>query len=65
MKWSDGEDFNADDWVFWYENVNLNEEYYPEPREEWWLPTNGVATMMKIDDYTQKVASKTPTVCGL
>jgi peptide/nickel transport system substrate-binding protein len=59
MKWSDGEDFNADDWVFWYENVNLNEEYYPEPREEW-ATENGVATMVKIDDYTLEVTFQDP-----
>lgn len=59
MKWSDGEAFNADDWIFWYVNVNLNEEYYPEPREEW-TTESGVATMTKLDDYRLEVTFQDP-----
>ncbi len=29
MKWSDGHPFTADDFVFWYEDVLLNEELTP------------------------------------
>jgi len=26
MKWSDGEPFNADDFMFWYEDLLLNKD---------------------------------------
>ena len=29
MKWSDGEPFTADDIMFWYENILLNEDLIP------------------------------------
>ena len=35
MKWSDGEPFTADDIMFWYEDVLMNEELTPRP------PTTG------------------------
>ena len=32
MKWSDGEDFDADDFLFWWEDIQQNEEITPELR---------------------------------
>ena len=29
MKWSDGHPFTADDFVFWYEDMYLNQELVP------------------------------------
>ena len=32
MKWSDGEDFTADDIVFWWEHVETNTDIQSSPR---------------------------------
>ena len=34
MRWSDGAPFNADDFVFWYEELYLNTEIVPTPIPE-------------------------------
>ncbi|MFW5836082.1 MAG: ABC transporter substrate-binding protein [bacterium] len=61
MKWSDGEPFTADDILFWYEDVVLNEEItlsYPG------LLTTGaddtLGTVTKIDDYTVRFTFEDP-----
>ena len=52
MKWSDGEPFTADDIVFWYENIVLNEDLSPTA-PLWMQNADGsVATVEKIDDST-------------
>ena len=51
MKWSDGAPFTADDIMFWYEDIILNDELTPaKPR---WLMTAGeLGKVEKVDDYT-------------
>jgi len=51
MRWSDGEPFTADDVLFWYEDVILNDELTPvKPKQ--WCPGEKPAKIKKIDDYT-------------
>ena len=35
LKWSDGEPMTADDWVWYYDNILLNEEIWPDGRSEY------------------------------
>ncbi len=55
MKWSDGEPFTADDFVFYYEDGLLNEDLTPTfPK---WLRDPGTdepVVLEKIDDYSFK-----------
>jgi peptide/nickel transport system substrate-binding protein len=51
VKWSDGEPFTADDMLFWYEDMIMNDELYPA--KPWWLRAGGeTGVMTKVDDYT-------------
>ena len=54
MKWSDGDDFTADDIVFWYEDLLVNEEYRAaHPIDNWLLGGDGEPPVVeKTDDYT-------------
>ena len=51
MKWSDGEPFTADDFLFWWEDVTLNEEITPGIPSIW-LPDGERIDVEKVDDYT-------------
>ena len=52
MKWSDGEPFTADDIMFWYEHILLNEDLNPSV-PFWMQNTDGsVVLVEKLDDYT-------------
>lgn len=54
MKWSDGEAFTADDFMFWYEDVLLNNELTPvKPKE--WSPGGELVEFEKVDNYTIKM----------
>jgi peptide/nickel transport system substrate-binding protein len=50
-KWSDGTPFTADDFMFWYNDIYMNDQIVPVPFFE--FQVNGKSgTMRKIDDYT-------------
>ena len=50
-KWSDGQPFTADDFVFWYEDVYLNKDLQPTPHPDFMV--NGKpGTLRKRDEYT-------------
>jgi peptide/nickel transport system substrate-binding protein len=51
MKWSDGHPFTADDFIFWYEDMYLNDELVPTKIAV--MSINGKPGVMeKVDDYT-------------
>ena len=59
VKWSDGEPWNADDLMWWYEGVLLNKELTPSIPG--WLRQGGeVVKLTKIDDYTVKFTFAKP-----
>lgn len=51
LRWSDGEPFTADDIMFWYEDVLLNETLTPSIGSNW-APGGETIVIEKIDDYT-------------
>lgn len=58
-RWSDGEPFTADDIVFWYEDLVLNDEYSPG-KPAWLKSGNELAVVSKVDDYTVKFTFPQP-----
>ncbi len=65
MKWSDGAPFTADDILFWYNDILLNEELSPTPAL-WMVNQDGfVATVEKVDDYTVRWTFKQPNTAFL
>ncbi|NJN84107.1 MAG: ABC transporter substrate-binding protein, partial [Caldilineaceae bacterium] len=59
MKWSDGAPYTADDYVFWYENILLNEELVPAI--PWFMKWGGdTAVLEKIDDTSFKITFAQP-----
>lgn len=51
MKWSDGAPFNADDIMFWYNDVFLNPKLTPV-KDPTFVGPDGPVKVTKIDDYT-------------
>ena len=51
VKWSDGEPFTADDIMFWWNDLILDEDY-PENPPRWAWRAEELMTVEKIDDYT-------------
>ena len=54
MKWSDGEPFTADDFMFWYNDILLNKDLTPTPAVVYTVGGE-VMKMTKVDDVTLKV----------
>jgi len=54
IKWSDGDPFTADDFMFWYEDIILNDELTPV-KPGWFSIGGELIKMEKIDDYTIKL----------
>lgn len=63
LKWSDGAPTTADDFVFWYQDIMLNEELFPTVRAEF-RPGGEVMVVDKLDDYTVRFrfAAPNPTM---
>src|SRR5690606_19055664 len=59
VKWSDGEEFTADDILFWYNDVVLNEELTPA-RPSWLTVGGEFVVTEKVDDYTVKFTFAAP-----
>jgi len=53
MKWSDGVPFTADDIMFWYEDIQLNEELTPDRG-------SNPPTVVKVSDYEVKFVFEEP-----
>jgi peptide/nickel transport system substrate-binding protein len=49
-KWSDGHPFTVDDILFWWEDIMLNPDLYPET-ESYWVYGGEPMRIEKIDDY--------------
>ncbi|NLD74156.1 MAG: ABC transporter substrate-binding protein [Chloroflexi bacterium] len=53
IKWSDGEPFTADDILYWYEDVLLNQDLTPTISPNYRDPVNGEPMVVeKVDDQT-------------
>ena len=63
MKWSDGEPFTADDFVFWYEDILLNEALTPTVPQIY-LAGGEPLKLTKVGDYEVVLdfASPNPTI---
>jgi peptide/nickel transport system substrate-binding protein len=59
MKWSDGDDFTADDYIFWYEHMLTNEVLVPTI--PWYMLWGGeLAEFEKVDDTSFKIRFAAP-----
>lgn len=64
-RWSDGEPFTADDIMFWYNDILLNEELIPGG-VNWMKNDDGsLATVEKLSDYSVKWTYKNPNTAFL
>lgn len=59
MRWSDGHPFTADDFVFAYEDILLNDELNPA-KPEWLRRSGKLGTVTRIDDYTVQYKFREP-----
>jgi len=59
IKWSDGQPFTADDIMFWYEDIILNDELTPV-KPEMWSPGGKLMKVEKVDQYTVKLRFAVP-----
>jgi len=59
MKWSDGAPFTSDDFIFWWEDITLNDELTPV-KPDLFIIGGELGKMEKIDDYTFKISFAKP-----
>ncbi len=59
MKWSDGYPFTADDFLFWYEDILLNDELRPY-KPKIWTPGGELIKMEKVNDYEIRIEGVSP-----
>ena len=59
MKWSDGAPFTADDLMFWYEDIILNDELTPV-KPKGYSPGGELMKMIKVDEYTVELQFAVP-----
>jgi peptide/nickel transport system substrate-binding protein len=59
IKWSDGEPFTADDCVFGWDDIQLNESIYPVPGSRM-MSGGEPGQITKVDDYTFKISFQEP-----
>ena len=57
VNWSDGEAFTADDVLFTYNDLILNDDVASSARELLRLPSGGYPVITKLDDFTVRVTS--------
>jgi len=60
MKWSDGYPFTADDIMYWWEDMVLNDELTPVKPTAWWAPGGELMKVEKVDDYTVRFRFAAP-----
>jgi len=58
-KWSDGQPFTADDIVFWWDDIVLNKELYPDV-PSFWVYGGEPMQVEKVDDVTVKFKFAAP-----
>jgi len=59
LKWSDGDDYNTDDIMFWYEHMVQNEDLVPTPPS--WMKSGGeLLTFKALDKETLQINSNEP-----
>jgi len=59
MKWSDGVDFTADDFVFWYEDILNNPDLTPDISSAY-TPGGEMMGLKKVDNYTLEYTFAAP-----
>ncbi len=59
MKWSDGSPFTADDFVYWYEDVIMNDDL-TKVKPSWFRTAGKTGKLVKVDDTTFKMIFEAP-----
>ncbi|MGQ9631635.1 MAG: ABC transporter substrate-binding protein [bacterium] len=59
LKWSDGTPFTADDIMFWWNDIIMNEELTPV-KPKLWMPGGKLAEFRKLDDYAVEITFAVP-----
>ncbi|MGN6360550.1 MAG: ABC transporter substrate-binding protein [Thermomicrobiales bacterium] len=60
MKWSDGQPFGSDDFVFWDQDVVHNSDLTPAAPPSWYTVGGKPGTVVKVDDTTFKMVFEQP-----